>query len=1020
MSRENTLLFLILIALIALPVSEAIADQGPLPAQHVSLVLVVDSSGSMANTDPNYLRRTSSKLLVSLLDIGDEVGFIEFGTDVIRSMDLIRIAGDSTKQAVLNELSKIATRSDWTDMKAAFKQACAIIGGANPENDRYIVFLTDGMPQPKESATWSAAQLAAYKQETKTVVHDCGVPVLSIGLSPQVDEGFLQELAGALPGGQVYLAKDASALPDAYLRIFGQLTDRNVAVARQESGDGNLLRLIDADPVTGEFVLKVNRAMLGVMFVLVQPGVDCSNVACLTITGPDDQIVRPGTPDVHYEVGVDYEVVSIPPIEGEWRIRLANLQQANLRAIIRSRLRMRLLAPSQFLQPLGQPLTLTVQVYREMDNSDLETVVGEPERKVIVSVHRPDSSVDALTLYDDGTHDDNTAGDGNFTNTYANTNAAGNYWLELQTTDGEIPVKSVSPQIKIDAFPVPILIAPQPAQLQPVGPGEAIELKARMELAGATPEVQLRSAWAEVRRSDDKPVSRIDMIVDGGQATGALKLDIPSTRAVVVIHARANYDGTEYETQSAPVELPIEIRPLLNYDLINAADFGTAFTIDKLKHVIFKAQALTGSNLRLRFEAIDVPDLQVNVQPITLIPAADTTVEISLEAGLNFKPTAGQIYSGTLLLNTDPQVEVRPAARIPFKFKLDKPSFTHTLDQADFGSINDLNTVSSISPLQFTVVSSLPSDLPLVARLVDDQGKDLDLVRPILRPPMLPASGISTVTLGLESRNEAGGPTLFAGRTITGKVLLNVRMPDGSEFPSDKPAPVFSLHERSQWDVFWQRVGSTVLAVLVLLLATALVSVILYLLAALAWGISRLKPKTLGEGWLVEGDAVAGGQEFHETGNRYPLSMWTHMRHRLFGVLISDQDRRTTTLPGSKLDYILSWPWRLVDDPLSPDLELFDNGNQGDRMLDAMNSATGTEQDGRDRLSKCARILRRKGMLQLMNMDSPDAIKVGRAVNDPSAGDRLDVIEVYGQPRTLKTGDLIFMHSKSYRYEESS
>jgi Mg-chelatase subunit ChlD len=171
--------------------------------QFVDAVLALDSSGSMADNDPEDARKTAAKLFIDALIPGDRAGALDFD-DAVRQLQPL-----TTDFAAVKLLIDSIDSSGGTDIGAA-------VAGALDELDangaathaRIIVLLTDGDGSYDDALTARAA-------DSKTTVY-------TVGLGSAVNESLLQGLASAT-GGKYFQVANASQLPNAYERIIGDI-----------------------------------------------------------------------------------------------------------------------------------------------------------------------------------------------------------------------------------------------------------------------------------------------------------------------------------------------------------------------------------------------------------------------------------------------------------------------------------------------------------------------------------------------------------------------------------------------------------------------------------------------------------------------------------------------------------------------------------------------------------------------------------------------------------------------------
>jgi hypothetical protein len=159
----------------------------------LDLVLVLDTSGSMASNDPSKLRVAASRALIDALDDRDRVGLVTFAdsarmqSDVIHDKDRIRAA-----------LGSVGA-SGGTNITHAMEVALRILAvdPDEPLREQAIVLLTDGVGDYDRGLTGQAASR--------------GIRVYTVGLGRATDEALLNEIAEGT-GGRFFLADSADDL----------------------------------------------------------------------------------------------------------------------------------------------------------------------------------------------------------------------------------------------------------------------------------------------------------------------------------------------------------------------------------------------------------------------------------------------------------------------------------------------------------------------------------------------------------------------------------------------------------------------------------------------------------------------------------------------------------------------------------------------------------------------------------------------------------------------------------------
>lgn len=431
-------IFLVIFILPGLLLPWNVSSPSQSSVDHVSVILVVDNSGSMKSSDPQDLRCAAVQMFISLLDEGDVVGIVEFSTESRRITDGMTSL-ERNRDELLNKVQPCIA-DGFTDMKAALEDArqMVLVHAGNVENAPSVVLLTDGEPE-------IPSPYAGYEQEVLDTAHSLGMPIYAIALTYAADLNFLSRLTMGT-GGYVIPANESTDLLDAYLQVLGTIKDRTVI------GDGYAVSpgetQIEIDPALVAYVEKAS-------FVISNPG----NVTARLIA-PDGHIVTPDDPQVTFAGLADprFMVVTIAhPAGGTWKFKLAGYGNVMVRAILYSRLRAQFLSPIGF-QKSGEPIPIIVRLVEERDSNQIIRIIGEAAFSAEITL--PDGTLASLDLlYDDGTHGDLTAGDGDFTRLFVDTSQTGSYHITVNGWKGSVPVRHET-EVRVVQFPVLIVDTP--------------------------------------------------------------------------------------------------------------------------------------------------------------------------------------------------------------------------------------------------------------------------------------------------------------------------------------------------------------------------------------------------------------------------------------------------------------------------------------------------------------------------------------------------------------------------------
>ncbi len=174
--------------------------------KYYDVVLSIDSSGSMLDSDPNNLRKTAAKSFVDAFLPGDKGAVVDFDD---YATVLIHLTQD--KDGIKAAIDKINS-SGGTDIGIAVSTSIneLISENATVKNSKAIILLTDGQGYYNESLT----QIAAASN----------IKIYTIGLGNYVDESLLKSIADGT-GGKYYQLTSSLQLAEAFERISNETVD---------------------------------------------------------------------------------------------------------------------------------------------------------------------------------------------------------------------------------------------------------------------------------------------------------------------------------------------------------------------------------------------------------------------------------------------------------------------------------------------------------------------------------------------------------------------------------------------------------------------------------------------------------------------------------------------------------------------------------------------------------------------------------------------------------------------------
>jgi Mg-chelatase subunit ChlD len=323
-------------------------------ADPVSVVTVIDRSGSMQVFGYIDITRQTSRQFIDFLSVDDSVGVVSFGNTGIEEFPGTgspeTITGQSTRDAATAEVDGIGF-GGCTFMGAGIQIGGAMLAGAGSR--RAMVLLSDGydnkgcdMSNPtKPGALDAAAALPG------------NLPIYSCAMGPASDQTLLGQLASDT-GGRYYFMPTIDDLFEIYNYIRGQVTGDGVII--NESSMASVSRvsgLVDGCAETGLFTVAWHDASL--RYVSRDP--KGRNEISVRLRSPSGRWLPRSAAEFVRTVGQGYVSFSIQePQAGLWTVEVATARRQHTRytvgGFVRSPVRLRVEDPG--LVAAGQPIEI--------------------------------------------------------------------------------------------------------------------------------------------------------------------------------------------------------------------------------------------------------------------------------------------------------------------------------------------------------------------------------------------------------------------------------------------------------------------------------------------------------------------------------------------------------------------------------------------------------------------------------------------------------------------------------------
>ena len=154
------------------------------------IALIIDSSGSMDDSDPNDLRKDAAKFFIGLADPTVQIAIIDFDNyaQTFAPLTFTDPTGKNHLKSAVDRIDKSGGTNIGAGLQEGFKQLVA----SNSSAKKAAVLLTDGQ------GSWTQQGVLDYATR--------GWAIYTIGLGSGVDRRTLETIAAATPEGEYFQA----------------------------------------------------------------------------------------------------------------------------------------------------------------------------------------------------------------------------------------------------------------------------------------------------------------------------------------------------------------------------------------------------------------------------------------------------------------------------------------------------------------------------------------------------------------------------------------------------------------------------------------------------------------------------------------------------------------------------------------------------------------------------------------------------------------------------------------------
>ncbi len=309
-------LILIMIFVFQLAFTAFAKDEVNQVSSNIDVVFLLDSSGSMKESDPEDIRIEAIKMFLDMAQVkGNKVGLVAYSENIVRehNLDSINSAGD--KDRIKDMASNIAFGQK-TDTGMGLSEAVKLMDSGHEKNHKpIIILLSDGKNDPQRKLEESTKDLNSALDTAKSK----GYPVYTIGLNYDgtVDKAQLDQISNSTKGKN-YITNTASNLPNILTDIYA---------------DNSKLKVQDGGTVTanGDFQeVKLNIPNSNVMEANVS--MLSEKPVELKIFDPTGKEVAIPSNNAVLTSSKKYSMLKlIKPSEGDWTIKFKGVSGSSIK-----------------------------------------------------------------------------------------------------------------------------------------------------------------------------------------------------------------------------------------------------------------------------------------------------------------------------------------------------------------------------------------------------------------------------------------------------------------------------------------------------------------------------------------------------------------------------------------------------------------------------------------------------------------------------------------------------------------
>jgi len=282
--------------------------------QKIDVVLAVDASNSMKNSDKKKVANEAMKMFVDMASVqGDKIGLLSYTDQIVREKALLEIQTPQDKEDMKKFIDQIV-RGSYTDIAVGVSEAVKILEQARePGHNPMIVLLSDGNNSLRGNRTQEQSDEELREATDKAV--NLGIPVYTIGLNAEgnLNKEYLEAISEKT-NGKSFVTSTADDLPRILSEIFANHMKVKVIPLSEFVANGDYQDI--AVPIPNANVFEANISLIS-----SKP----TEVKLIDPAGQERVIPSNG---IIYSKSNAYSLIKLTkPEMGDWKLRVKGIDK---------------------------------------------------------------------------------------------------------------------------------------------------------------------------------------------------------------------------------------------------------------------------------------------------------------------------------------------------------------------------------------------------------------------------------------------------------------------------------------------------------------------------------------------------------------------------------------------------------------------------------------------------------------------------------------------------------------------